>query len=100
MRTYAARAALITACLAAAGCAALERDVVTGSFRGPSGNQAYSMACSGGGRSIPKCYARATELCGQYTVISQTATTLNLQNRDGRLTSVPAREMVVECKAP
>lgn len=96
MRAYAAGTALIA--LALAGCAALERDVVTGSFTGPNQQSAYMMTCSGGGRSLTKCYAKAAQLCPSgYSVISQTTSSVTTSNK-GDVFTYPLRELVVECK--
>lgn len=99
MRAYAAGTALIA--LALAGCAALERDVVTGSFAGPNQQPAYMMKCSGGGRSLPKCYAKAAQLCPSgYTVVSQNTSAMTITSQQGTVSSIPLRELVIECKVP
>lgn len=98
MRAYATGATLIT--LALSGCAALERDVVTASFIGPSQQPAYMMTCSGGGRSLPKCYAKASELCPSgYSVVSQNTSSMAFTSPQGKVSSIPLRELVIECKA-
>lgn len=39
-------------------------------FRGPNGKTAYSMRCSGMGRTLDDCYQKAGELCpvGYYII--------------------------------
>jgi len=39
------------------------------SFKGPSGKQAYSMMCSGMGRTMDACYQKAGEVCPMATTL-------------------------------
>ena len=39
-------------------------------FKGPNGNVAYSMKCSGSGRTLEKCYIIASKICPEdYEII-------------------------------
>jgi len=51
-------------------CASIEPQ----EFRGPSGKAAYSMRCSGFGRTLDACDKKARELCPSgYTIIAVVA---------------------------
>ena len=64
------------------GCA----KVVTSMFVGPNGRQGVNMKCSGMGRTMDKCYQKASQLCPTgYNIIETIAT--------GR-----QRSMAIECK--
>lgn len=76
--------------VALAGCASIEPSP----FRGPDGGQAYSMECSGLGRTIDACYRKAGEVCPRgYTMLSNDT---QYAAWGGRLMS--RRGIAVECK--
>src|SRR5947208_17099837 len=46
-------------------------------FRGPNGKTAYSMRCSGMGRTLDDCYKKAGELCSSgYNIIDRASGTV------------------------
>jgi len=63
-------------------------------FRGPNGKPAYSMTCSGGGRTMDGCYKKAGELCPEgYSIVDRTSSVV------GSGGSVVTRQgMAIECK--
>lgn len=67
-------------------------------FIGPSGNDAYSMTCSGMGRGWSDCYTKAAELCPDgYKVVSQQSGTKVVPTAIGPIGS-PNQSLAVECK--
>jgi hypothetical protein len=51
-----------------AGCASIEPQL----FTGPNGGTAYSMRCSGAGRTLDACYKKAGELCpAGYNIVDR-----------------------------
>ena len=67
-------------------------------FNGPNNNQAFSMVCSGGGRTLAECYQVAGSLCPKgYVVMSQGNT------MSGRATALglvldAKKDLTIECK--
>jgi len=63
-------------------------------FRGPEGKAAFSMRCSGMGRSIALCYQKASELCPNgYDVIERSSGTIAV----GTIIA-PKEGMVIQCR--
>ena len=55
-------------------------------FKGPNGNQAYSMKCSGEGRTFEMCKKKATQLCPQgYEVVEEKKPKLTLREKTAAL---------------
>lgn len=78
---------------ALSGCA-----VAPEAFTGPGGKQAYTMECSGSGRTIAQCYKKAGELCpAGYSLISQTSTPYGVPTQQGTLI-LSTDQMAIECK--
>lgn len=76
------------------GCA----EVHPRQFIGPNGKTAYSMRCSGMGRTLDDCYQKAGELCpGGYTIIDR-ATGQVAVGYGGRLVGAPQYNLAIECK--
>lgn len=76
-----------------AGCAVQPKP-----FNGPGGKPAYSMNCSGSGRTLTACYEKAGELCPNgYNVIGQSTGVVGLPAYGGTLMA-PQRELAIECK--
>lgn len=72
------------------GCASIEPSA----FNGPNGRPAYSMGCSGIGRSPEACFKRAGELCqAGYSIISNDT---QYMAWGGQL--IPRNTIAVECK--
>ncbi len=67
-------------------------------FKGPNSKDAYSMKCSGFGRSWEDCFVKAGELCpAGYNVISQTSGTLAVPV-GGSVMAAPKQALAIECK--
>ena len=67
-------------------------------FRGPSGKDAYTMRCSGFGRTWAKCYTKAGEICPNgYNIVSQHSGTIAIPY-GGSIIAAPKQTLVVECK--
>ncbi len=67
-------------------------------FNGPSGKQAYSMKCSGMGRTLDDCYVKAGQLCQSgYTIVDRSSGSVGVFN--GGHGFVAAKEsLAIECK--
>jgi hypothetical protein len=77
-----------------ASCAGINPKPVTG----PHGRPAYEMQCSGLGRTLEACHAKAAELCPDgYTVFAQASETVVVPLMDGGKLSVPERSIRIEC---
>ena len=67
-------------------------------FRGPNGRTAYSMRCSGMGRTLDDCYQKAGELCpAGYDIVDRASGTIALPVRGGIL-AAPQHSLAIECK--
>ena len=67
-------------------------------FRGPSGKTAYSMRCSGMGRSLDECYKKAGELCPTgYNIVDRTTATVGVPVNGGTMIA-PQNTLAIECK--
>ncbi len=63
-------------------------------FVGPNGKSAYSMQCSGLGRTIDDCYKKAGEVCPNgYTIVDHSS---NLVGSGGMIATNEA--LAIECK--
>ena len=79
---------LLTACVA----------VDPQQFVGPNGKSAYSMQCSGKGRTLDACYQKAGEVCPSgYTIIDRASGTLGVPMSGGTV-MIPQHQMAIECK--
>lgn len=67
-------------------------------FRGPNGKTAYSMKCSGMGRTLDECYQKAGELClDGYTIVDRTSGIVGVPSNGGTLIST-RQGLAIECK--
>jgi hypothetical protein len=67
-------------------------------FKGPNGKDAYSMKCSGMGRTLDKCFVKAGEVCPNgYNIISQTSGTVAVPV-GASIGAAPKQAMAIECK--
>ena len=67
-------------------------------FKGPNGKDAYSMKCSGMGRTLDKCFSKAGELCPTgYNIISQSSGTVAVPV-GGSIMAAPKQALAIECK--
>ena len=63
-------------------------------FTGPSGGKAYSMRCSGMGRTLDACYQKAGEVCPNgYTIVDRRSSVV----ASGGV-AAPDYRLAVECK--
>ena len=75
-------------------CAAIEPK----QFVGPNGRMAYSMQCSGMGRTLDACYQKAGEVCPNgYTIIDRATATVAVPI-NGSIMAVPQHNLAIECK--
>lgn len=75
---------------ALAGCATVEPVP----FTGPNGKQAYSMRCSGMGRTLDACYQKAGQVCPNgYAIVDRRAGVI----ASGGV-AAPDYRLAVECK--
>lgn len=82
------------AVLLQSGCAAIEPK----QFVGPNSKTAYSMKCSGMGRTLDACYKKAGEVCpGGYNIIDRASGTVGVP-MDGGTMMVPQYNLAIECK--
>ncbi|MEO3988158.1 hypothetical protein [Plesiomonas shigelloides] len=67
-------------------------------FVGPNGKTAYSMECSGMGRTLNACYKKAGDVCpGGYQII-ENSSEMNFGRFNGNLMVANKRSLVIECK--
>jgi hypothetical protein len=77
-------------CVLVQGCAGIEPRSVTG----PSGKQAYTMQCSGLGRTLDACYQKAGELCPKgYNIVDRPAGVVLVEDM-----ATTRYGLVIECK--
>ena len=67
-------------------------------FNGPNARQAYSMNCSGFGRTLSRCYKKAGELCpGGYNIVDLLTGTVVVPVNNS-IMAAPKNHMAIECK--
>jgi len=67
-------------------------------FVGPNGGTAYSMQCSGMGRTLDACFKKAGEICPRgYTIIDRTTGTA-IASVNGNIMSAQRNSLAIECK--
>lgn len=77
------------------GCAPIQPN----QFSGPNGRPAYSMLCSGMGRTLDQCYQKAGELCPTgYTVVGSETGTVGVPLATGGMLIAPRHTLAIECK--
>lgn len=75
------------------GCAEIEPV----HFMGPNGGDAYSMRCSGLGRTLEACYQTAGQVCPNgYDIVSQDSSTIIVPVSGGFI-GAPKRTLAIEC---
>ena len=73
--------------------------VTPNSFNGPNGRQAYSMQCSGFGRTMDACLKKAGEMCPNgYSVIDRGSNSVAYASATGPFMMMPKESLAVECK--
>lgn len=76
------------------GCAAIEPQ----QFVGPNTKTAYSMKCSGMGRTLDACYKKAGDVCpGGYIIIDRASGTVGVPMQGGTMMA-PQHSLAIECK--
>lgn len=76
-------------------CAAIEPQ----QFVGPNSKTAYSMKCSGMGRTLDACYKKAGEVCpGGYNIIDRATGTVGVPMQGGGIMIAPQHSLAIECK--
>ena len=66
-------------------------------FKGPEGHDAYTMRCSGAGRSWAKCYEHAGKLCPNgYNILSHDSDSYPIVTWN-TISNVKTDTLVVEC---
>jgi len=76
-------------------CAAIEPQ----QFVGPNGKTAYSMRCSGMGRTLNACYKKAGEVCPSgYTIVDRASGTIAVPVTGGGMIAAPQHNLAIECK--
>jgi hypothetical protein len=74
----------------ASGCASIQPV----KFSGPTGKTAYSMKCSGMGRTLEQCYVKAGEVCPNgYSIVDNSVG----YARVGAI-GAPQYQLAIECK--
>jgi hypothetical protein len=76
------------------GCA----NVQPSQFVGPNGKTAYSMKCSGMGRTMQECYQVVGSLCPSGYNIIDNSSSMVAAASNNQLFAAAKREMAVECK--
>jgi hypothetical protein len=67
-------------------------------FIGPNGKTAYSMRCSGMGRTLDACYQKAGEICPKgYNIIDHISGTIALPV-NGSIMAAPQYNLMIECR--
>src|SRR2546428_7510503 len=89
------RLVALVAVLLLVSCASIDPQ----EFRGPSGKTAYSMRCSGMGRTLDACYKKAGEVCPSgYTIVDRASGTIAVPVTGGGMIAAPQHNLAIECK--
>ncbi len=87
--------ALLTMGLYLAACASISPVEVNG----PKGKPAFSMECSGFGRTLEACYKKAGELCPSgYNIIDRASSVVGIPQSNGSTMMAPQHSLFIECK--
>lgn len=85
---------LVVVPLLVTACAAIEPK----QFVGPNGKAAYSMRCSGMGRTLDACYQKAGEVCSSgYAIIDRASGTVGIPMNGGTMMAMQ-HNLAIECK--
>lgn len=88
---------ILCACLALmlASCAGT---IEPRQFVGPNGKAAFSMRCSGMGRTLDACYQKAGELCPTgYTTVDRSSSPVGVP-LNGSVMIASRESLAIECK--
>ena len=89
MRTLALLSVLVLT-----SCASIEPE----EFKGPTGKTAYSMRCSGTGRTLDACYKKAGEVCPNGSNMIDGASGTVAVPVSGGIMAAPQHNLAIECK--
>lgn len=85
---------LTSVCLGLSACASITPVRISG----PNGRAAYTMKCSGMGRTIEACYQKAGEVCpAGWTVVDRSTGTVGMPVNGGFMLA-PRYSLTIECK--
>lgn len=78
------------------GCGTIDPKIMAG----PNAKPAYSMQCSGMGRTLEACYEKAGELCPNgYSVLDKPSRTVGVTNpASGQFILAEQQSLFIECK--
>lgn len=89
------RISTLVALLLLTSCASIEPQ----KFNGPNGRTAYSMKCSGMGRTLDACYQKAGEICPVgYDIVDRTSGTVGYGTGGGKFMFAQQHNLAIECK--
>jgi len=81
-------------CFMCVGCMSISPQ----QFSGPNGKDAYSMRCSGLGRTLDACYKKAGELCPSgYNIVDRSSGAVAMMYQ-GTFMAAPKEQLAIECK--
>jgi hypothetical protein len=67
-------------------------------FVGPNSRLAYSMRCSGMGRTLDACYKKAGDICPNgYVIVDRIADAVGVPTQSGTML-IQKQSLVIECK--
>ena len=91
---YIKTSAIVAVSMLLVSCASIKPQ----SFIGPNGKQAYTMRCSGLGRTLEMCYQKAGEVCPSgYGIVGQNSSTVAVPI-NGSFIAAPQHNLTIECK--
>lgn len=68
-------------------------------FVGPNGGVAFSMDCSGMGRTLDACFQKAGDLCPSgYNIVNRTTGMVAIPMSGGGFMAAPQHSLAIECK--
>ena len=93
---------LVTVIVASLTLVACASSITPVPFKGPNGRQAYTMRCSGKGRTIEMCNRKASAVCPHgYDIVEEKKPKLTAQEKTAALvddTTASPDHLSVECK--
>ena len=85
---------LLLALVALIGCASIEPIPITG----PSGNEGFTMRCSGMGRTLEDCFVKSGQMCANgYEIVNQDSSSIAVPSGDS-IIMAPRITLTIECK--
>lgn len=66
---------------------------------GPNGKTAYTMRCSGSGRTLEGCYQKSGEICPVgYNIVDRASSTVAIPMANGGVLAAAEHTLTIECK--